>query len=112
MFPEKTFDGRVAVITGAAHSRRLQMRALRAGGGEGECEAMSKTEKEAEEVAWEPSEEWKRIQLTPEQKAELRAELQKRIDAAAAAGVYERLWELRGKVKWDLDLEELRRDRD
>ena len=74
--------------------------------------AMSKIEKEAEEIAWEPSEEWKRIQLTPEQKAELRAELQKRIDAAAAAGVYERLWELRGKVKWDLDLEELRRDRD
>ena len=74
--------------------------------------AMSKTEKEVEEVTWEPSEEWKRIQLTPEQKAELRAELQKRIDAAAAAGVYERLMELQGKVQWDLDLEELRRDRD
>jgi hypothetical protein len=73
---------------------------------------MSKTEKEVEEVTWEPSEEWKRIQLTPEQKAELRAELQKRIDAAAAAGVYERLMELQGKVQWDLDLEELRRDRD
>jgi hypothetical protein len=73
---------------------------------------MSKTEKEVEGIAWEPSEEWKRIQLTPEQKAELRAELQKRVDAAVAAGVYEQLWELRGKVKWDLDLEELRRDRD
>jgi len=63
-------------------------------------------------VDWEPSEEWKAIQLTPEQKAELRAELQKRVDAAAAAGVYERLWELRGTVNLDLDLEELRRDRD
>jgi hypothetical protein len=73
---------------------------------------MSKTEKEVEEIAWEPSEEWKRIQLTPEQKAELRAELQKRVDAAAATGVYERLLELRGKVKWNLDLEELREDRD
>ena len=73
---------------------------------------MSKTEKQVEAIAWEPSEEWKRIQLTPAQKAELRAELQKRVDAAAAAGVYEQLWELRGKVNWDLDLEELRRDRD
>ena len=73
---------------------------------------MSKSEKEVEAIPWEPSEEWKRIQLTPAQKAELRAELQKRIDAAAAAGVYEQLWELRGKVKWNLDLEELRRDRD
>lgn len=73
---------------------------------------MSKVEKEVAEVTWEPSEEWKAIQLTPEQKAKARAELQKRVDAAAAAGVYERLMELRGKVKWDLDLEELRRDRD
>jgi CRISPR/Cas system-associated exonuclease Cas4 (RecB family) len=73
---------------------------------------MSKAEKEVEEATWEPSEEWKRIQLTPEQKAEARAELQKRIDAAAAAGVYERLMELQGKVQWNLDLEELRRDRD
>ena len=73
---------------------------------------MSKVKDKAEEVTWEPSEEWKRIQLTPEQKAAARAELQKRIDEAAAAGVYERLWELRGKVNLDLDLEELRRDRD
>ena len=43
---------------------------------------MSKVEKEVDEVTWEPSEEWKAIQLTPEQKAEARAELQKRVDAA------------------------------
>ena len=73
---------------------------------------MSKTEKDVEGIAWEPSEEWKAIQLTPEQKAELRAIMQKKIERARAEGVYERLMELRGKVKWDLDLEELRRDRD
>jgi hypothetical protein len=73
---------------------------------------MGKVKKDVEEVTWEPSEEWKAIQLTPEQKAAARAELQKRIDAAAAAGVYERLMELQGKVHWDLDLDELREDRD
>lgn len=73
---------------------------------------MSKTEKEVEAIAWEPSEEWKRIQLTPEQKAELRAIMQKKIERARADGVYERLMELQGKVQWDLDLDELRRDRD
>lgn len=73
---------------------------------------MSKVEKEFTAVAWEPSEEWKAIQLTPEQKAELRAIMQKKIERARADGVYERLMELQGKVQWDLDLEELRRDRD
>lgn len=76
---------------------------------------MARVKHEPEEQAtpkWEPSEEWKAIQLTPEQKAALRAEAEQRAREAAAAGVYERLMELRGKVKWDLDLEELRRDRD
>ena len=73
---------------------------------------MSKIEKEAEEIAWEPSEEWKRIQLTPKQKAELRAQAEEAGRKAAATGVYEQLLELRGKVKWDLDLDELREDRD
>ena len=61
---------------------------------------------------WEPSEEWKRIQLTPEQKAELRARAEEAARKAAEAGVYERLLELQGKVKWELDLDELREDRD
>lgn len=65
-----------------------------------------------EQVEEDPFAEWRKIQLTPEQKAQLRAELQKRVDAAAATGVYERLMELRGKVHLDLDLEELRKDRD
>jgi hypothetical protein len=77
-----------------------------------ENEAMSKTEKEVEAIAWEPSEEWKRIQLTPEQKAELRAQAAEAGRKAAATGVYENLMELRGKIKWDLDLDELREDRD
>lgn len=63
-------------------------------------------------LEWEPSEEWKAMQLTPEQSAAARAETQKLIDKAAAEGVYERLLALRGKLNLDLDLEELRKDRD
>lgn len=65
-----------------------------------------------EEVDWEPSAEWKAMQLTPAQKAEARAQLQRRIDKIAAEGVYEKLLALEGKVHLDLDLEELREDRD
>ncbi len=72
---------------------------------------MSKVKKEPV-VDWEPSEEWKAIQLTPKQKAELRADAEEAGRKAAETGVYERLMELRGKVKWDLDLDELREDRD
>lgn len=56
--------------------------------------------------------DWESIQLTPEQKAEARAAAEELARKAAATGVYERLLELEGKVKWDLDLEELREDRD
>ncbi len=68
--------------------------------------------KPAPDIPPDPWERWKAFQLTPEQKAAARAELQKRIDKAAAEGVYERLLALRGKVHLDLDLEELRKDRD
>jgi hypothetical protein len=73
--------------------------------------AMSKVKKEPVPES-EPPDEWKAIQLTPEQKAKLRAQAEEAARKAAATGVYERLLELRGKVKWDLDLEELRKDRD
>lgn len=65
----------------------------------------------------EPEDHWAEyfaMQLTPEQKAAARAELQKEIDRARRAGVYEKLIALRGKVDLKLDLKairELRKDR-
>jgi len=70
---------------------------------------VGKIEKEPED---DPFAEWRAIQLTPEQKAEARAELRKLLDEVAATGAYEKLLALRGKVHLDLDLEELRKDRD
>jgi hypothetical protein len=70
--------------------------------------AMSKVRKRK----MDPFARWRAIQLTPEQKAALRAEAEEQARKAAAAGAYERFAELRGKVKWDLDLEELRKDRE
>ena len=67
--------------------------------------AKTKKQKTAAEEAWE---QYQAIQLTPEQKAELRAELQKKIDAARAAGVYERIAEMRGKYSGSLSWQELR----
>jgi len=68
------------------------------------------------EVAAETSDDrwarYERMKLTPEQVAEARAELQKDIDRARAAGVYEELLKWEGKVHWDIDLDELREDRD
>jgi hypothetical protein len=55
---------------------------------------------------------YERMKLTPEQVAEARADLQKDIDRARAAGVYEKLLKWEGKVHWDIDLDELREDRD
>jgi hypothetical protein len=71
--------------------------------------ANARTKKTAAEEAWE---HYRSIQLTPEQKAVARAKVQERIDCARADGVYERMMELRGKVHLDLDLDELREDRD
>jgi len=56
--------------------------------------------------------DWEAIQLTPEQRAEARARAEEKAREAAAAGAYERFAELRGKVRWDLDLKELRKDRE
>ena len=57
------------------------------------------------------------LELTPEQKAAARAELQKRIDHAAVEGVYERWLAFEGKATWPMPYEEIRdksddRDRD
>ena len=52
------------------------------------------------------------IQLTPEQKAAAKAELKSLAEEAARKGVYERLAELRGKVKWSVSWEELRKEDD
>jgi hypothetical protein len=57
-------------------------------------------------------ERYRQMALTPEQVAEGRAELQKDIDRARAEGVYEKLMKWKGKVHWDIDLDELREDRD
>ncbi|HWW59899.1 MAG TPA: hypothetical protein VN181_00900 [Thermoanaerobaculia bacterium] len=65
--------------------------------------------KSRQEELWE---HYRAIQLTPEQKAAGRAELRRRAEEAAATGVYEELLALVGKVHLDLDLDELREDRD
>jgi ABC-type amino acid transport substrate-binding protein len=72
--------------------------------------AKRKVKADDPEHDWTPSAEYLAMQLTPEESAELRAEMQKDIDRAARDGVYDKLLALRGKVH--LDLEALRRDRD
>jgi len=54
-----------------------------------------------------PWEAWLAIQLTPEQKAAARAEMEAQLERARAAGVYERFASLRGKVKFSLTYEEM-----
>ena len=58
---------------------------------------------------------WQRYfatQLTPAQKAAGRETMRKLAERAARDGVYERLLKLEGKVHLELDLDELREDRD
>lgn len=77
--------------------------------------AETKTEEPAKPVADEEDDHWahyRSIQLTPEQVAENRARLQDAIDKARAAGVYEGLMKWKGKVHWDIDIDELRQDRE
>lgn len=61
---------------------------------------------------FDPWEYYRSIQLTPEQKAEARAEAQKEVDRAAREGFYEEIAKWRGKIKWSTTLEELRKDDD
>lgn len=63
--------------------------------------------KPAPEIPTDPWERWKAIQLTPEEKAQARAEAQRELDRARATGVYERIPALRGKVKFSLSYEEM-----
>lgn len=63
------------------------------------------------EAAEDPWAYYRSIQLTPEQKAEARAEMEKAAEEAARNGVYEQFLELVGKVKFDVDLDQLREDR-
>ena len=63
----------------------------------------------------EPDDPWAyywSIQVTPEQKAETRKRLEAKCEEAARNGVYEQFLALVGKVKFDLDIDELREDRD
>ncbi|MEA2338576.1 MAG: hypothetical protein QOE82_2583 [Thermoanaerobaculia bacterium] len=77
--------------------------------------AQAKAEEPAKPVADTEEDHWahyRSIQLTPEQVAAGRARLQKEIDKARAAGVYEGLMKWKGKVHWEIDLDELRKDRE
>jgi hypothetical protein len=71
-----------------------------------------KEERPVEAPAYGSWEYYYSIQLTPEQKAEARARLEAQADEAAAHGVYEKLLALCGKVHLNLDIDELREDRD
>jgi hypothetical protein len=51
-------------------------------------------------------------QLTPEQKAAARARLEAQSEEAARNRIWERFLELEGKVTFDIDVNELREDRD
>jgi hypothetical protein len=62
-----------------------------------------------------PTEIWQQylaLQLTPEQKAELRKRAEAEMERARREGVYERLMKLRGKVHLEYNIDELREDRD
>lgn len=73
---------------------------------------MARAKKKDEPKLPDPWEHYFAMQLTPEQKAEARAEAQKEIDRARREGVYERFLGMVGRVHLDLDLDELREDRD
>lgn len=56
-----------------------------------------------EEELSDPFARWRSIQLTPEQKAALRARAEKRAEEARQNGVYEKVLSLVGKVHLDMD---------
>lgn len=61
---------------------------------------------------YDPWEYYQSIQLTPEQKAANRAEVEQKMAEVAKTGVYEKLLALIGKVEIPYDKEEMREDRD
>jgi hypothetical protein len=70
---------------------------------------MARKKEKAADPPFDPWAEYQRLQLTPEQKAEARAETEKLGEQAARDGVYELFLELEGKVH--LDMDDLRRAR-
>lgn len=73
---------------------------------------MGRKKVKPEEEPFDVSAYYDSIQLTPEQKAGLRAELWERIQEARRNGVYENIRALRGKVHLDMDdVLEVRKDK-
>lgn len=73
---------------------------------------MARKKPKPEEEPWDPWAYYQSIQLTPEQKAAARAEMQKLVDEAARNGVYEKIRGLVGKVHFDMDdLREVRKSK-
>jgi hypothetical protein len=66
-------------------------------------------------VAEPPTDTWEYYQsrqLTPEQKAEARAEQERKAAVARETGAYQALYDLLGTVHLEYDIDELREDRD
>jgi hypothetical protein len=108
--PEQVAEGRARVQkeidrarAEGVYEKLIEWEAKRNGGN---AEPAQQTEPEDPWVRYE------RMKLTPEQVAEGRAKLQKDIDRARAAGVYEGLLKWEGKVHWDIDIDALREDRE
>lgn len=64
---------------------------------------MGRKKAKTEEEPFDPLERWRSIQLTPEQKATLRAQSEKLGEEARRNGVYQQVIALRGKVHLDMD---------
>ncbi|HYR28086.1 MAG TPA: hypothetical protein VEU30_06440 [Thermoanaerobaculia bacterium] len=71
---------------------------------------MAKRKPKAEERFDDDWAYYKSIQLTPEQKAAARKELEAQSEQAARNRIWERFLELEGKVHFDIDVDELRED--
>jgi hypothetical protein len=109
--PEQVAEGRAELQkeidrarAEGVYERLIEWRAKRIAG-----KAESTQQIEPKEDPWT---RYERMKLSPEQVAEGRAELQRRIDKARADGVYEGLMKWKGKVHWDIDIDGLREDRD
>jgi hypothetical protein len=71
---------------------------------------MAKSSVQSEtEAAWE---RYFSHQLSAEEKAEARARMQIELQKAKEQGVFREFEKLRGKIKWSISLEELRKDDD
>lgn len=73
---------------------------------------MVRRKEKPQEKPYDPWEHYQSIQLTPEQKAANREEVERKMAEVAKTGVYEKLLDLIGKVHIPYDKEEMREDRD